>query len=92
MRYVMINAMFAAIKKLDQGGKSIQRDQLMSFFSATHAETEGNAIHFRVIGSGNGDYGFSRQRVRIDIAKPEIAQGGPVPENQAPVNGIGTDF
>ena len=84
--------MLAAVEKLDQGGKRVHPITLIPFFSATHPCAQRNAIHFRIVGSANGHNGFRRELARIRIAKPEIAQGRAVPENQAPINGIDADF
>src|SRR5690242_14457945 len=91
-RDIVINAMLAAVEKLDQGSKRVYSHPLISFFSATHPCAQGNAIHFRIVGSSNCHSGFRRELARICIAKPEIAEGRAVPENQAPIYGIDADF
>ncbi len=80
------------VLRLDQGGERIYRYSLVSLASAAHPGAQGDAIHFRIIGSGGSGCGFPGQFARINIAEPEVAKGSAIPEDQAAVNGIGIDF
>lgn len=90
--YMAIGGMLAAIEQLDQGGERIYRYSLVSLASAAHPGAQGDAIHFRIIGSGGSGCSFPGQFARVDIAEPEIAKGSAIPEDQAAVDGIGIDF
>jgi hypothetical protein len=78
--YMVINDMFAAVEQLDQRGKRVYRYPLISLAPAAHPGTEGDAIHFRIIGSGSDGSGFPGQFARVGIAEPEIAKGSAIPE------------
>jgi hypothetical protein len=87
-RDIVINAMLAAAEKLNQGSKGIYSNPMVSFFSATHASAQGDAIHVRIIGGSHCDNGFPRKLTCAGVAKPEATKGSTVPEDQAPVDGI----
>ena len=91
-RNMVMNAVFAAVQELDYGSKGIDRYALIAFLSSSHAGTKRNAINFPIMGGSNDRDGFFYDRACADIAEPEIAKSGAIPENQAAIDGISPDL